>query len=174
MERTAQLIIGMTLLCAALPVTPMKYAAWVHGSALQHRHLEGAINDWKLLHSQTGSGVEIRRGSSSSTVATFALPIPAPVIIDDRRLKFVKVMVRYRAENGAYIDRVIVNDRENQLNYVFFSSPASSKQIQMITVHAAAGVNTDALWGYGVAIRVNSGDRCDAILEIISAGIDFD
>ncbi|XP_055339354.1 uncharacterized protein LOC129588948 isoform X3 [Paramacrobiotus metropolitanus] len=92
MERTAQLIIGMTLLCAALPVTPMKYAAWVHGSALQHRHLEGAINDWKLLHSQTGSGVEIRRGSSSSTVATFALPIPAPVIIDDRRLKFVKVM----------------------------------------------------------------------------------
>ena len=64
----------------------LKAAMWVHGTAVE---IEGTVD----AVVRRGTGVFITGREDAS--ARFCFPIPTPVILDDRRLRLVRVFVFY-------------------------------------------------------------------------------
>lgn len=65
---------------------PLKAAMWVHGNAC---HVEGQVESVTLR----GTGALVTGKSDVTT--RFHFPIPTPVVLDDRRLRLVRVFVLY-------------------------------------------------------------------------------
>ncbi|XP_055352933.1 uncharacterized protein LOC129598872 [Paramacrobiotus metropolitanus] len=149
-QGSAQITLAMTL----------KYAAWMHGNAIRHS------NNWNTTYTETSAVLRLGSGSRTGVVH---LPVPAPVIIDDRRLRFMSVLLRYRSRGGATVTGLSVYDGERCVTSACLSHQAANYDCIRVEVKDQPQV----LWGPSLTVRIDFGNNSDAAVEIVSAGIDF-
>ena len=154
------------------------YASWVHGFAvvpdqmgkplleLVDRRSFTDVTGWRR-----GDGVFFRISGHQSL--WFHVPIPTPVIVEDRRATLGRVMALFRIDNGV-LDAVQVTDGSNVIFGPNTFSVGGNQIGPLVTNENTFDVNHDGI-GVGVCFSLHfaaTGDSA-ADLHIVSAGGDF-
>jgi hypothetical protein len=122
------------------------------------------VNGWRRGF---GAFFAIRAGNAN----WFHIPIPTPVLVEDRRATLGRVMILYQIEPSAVLDHVLVFDGPNGI--LDRAVEITGNHIGGLDPDNTFDVNHDGI-AFGVGISLHFSARGgDAQLRIASAGADF-
>jgi hypothetical protein len=142
----------------------ISYASWIHGHSMQIEY-----PDRVPYQRRTGMSFDIE--GQPGTDNWFHFAIPTPVIINDVRLRAVRVMLSFKTFSiDAFVQHVHVYDgryRIAQFNDINLSMDQPAVRLEM-PERPAMG------WGLGISLGVGFGvEPMDHHMEFYTAGCDF-
>jgi hypothetical protein len=163
------------------------YASWVHGNAFQpaERPLDGLTNvdgiAWTdVVGLRQGQGASFR--GEAGRANWFHVPIPTPVIVDDRRVRLTQIWLMFQCGTKP-------------------SAGAASQEANITNIHVWDGPNRIALFGpfnlfgdhrfrlgngnnfrlnapqeifFGIGLSVHVAFRFEGTVQFAAAGADFE
>jgi hypothetical protein len=151
------------------------FASWVPGYATVAQNMGGPPLNWEGKNYTDVNGYREGFGVTfylqSDRANWFHIPLPTPVIVEDRRASLSRVMVLFDLPEGAAINSVHVWDGPNRI---------LQSDGLVITGHHAHGLDADncfdvnrgdILWGVGISLLISCAR--DSNVFIASAGGDF-
>jgi hypothetical protein len=141
----------------------INHALWVHGHSA-----EIEFPDRVDSMVQKGNRVCIQGNPSTTNWLHFA--VPTVVIIDDRRMRPMNILFRYKTDGGGSVEDVHVYDGENKI--AADDNPTSSADPDG-WILVRVGLDHDKVlkvsWGIGISIGLQFGTH-GGLLEFESAG----
>jgi hypothetical protein len=132
----------------------LAHAMWIHGHSMQIENPERLASVWR-------AGMYIRVEGKPGNATWFHFAIPTPVIVNDHRLRALRVILQFRTS----------------------SADASVRDIHVYNVNLSGNVgyrafdipgNPEVKLGIGISIGVGFGvEMMSHQMEFISAGCDF-
>ena len=142
----------------------LKYASWIHGTAVQFEN-----ESWAVRALRQGFYTTVTP-SNEATSGWVHFAIPTPVIVNNVRLKAQSAMIRFTTGPQASIGAVHVWDGETRI----FNHDGVNYKGNLQFVREVIPGTPEVKWGTNISILLNfNGRGADAWVELISAGIDF-
>jgi hypothetical protein len=178
-------------------VMPGLFASWVHGTAGQPERgfnvsragilagFKDRYSDGDIVDLGDWAGLAISRLGIAARFAVFDIgvgdlpksggawihyPIPTPVIVEGKRARFVKLLIRHETPSPMHmaIVSVYVHDGETRVLTVDNVVPNSPDPL----VLDIPG-NREVLWGVVVSVRINANNSKNNFMDINAVGVDF-
>jgi hypothetical protein len=142
----------------------LAHAMWIHGHSMQIENPERLASVWR-------AGMYIRVEGKPGNATWFHFAIPTPVIVNDHRLRALRVILQFRTSSAdASVRDIHVYDGETkiaQFNNVNLSGNVGYRAFDIPG-------NPEVKLGIGISIGVGFGvEMMSHQMEFISAGCDF-